>query len=174
MTQSASFSGVWWCRRHQRSAVSMLTAAFCLGLCCWRTRIYVRLFRRPPNNALCSPAVIWLDHPSTPFTPYRGFLRSLPYQYAYSFHCPPARMRREQIPARDPPPTVSAHTTTAIAMADVPMAEPVVLADVLSDYSPGLYSLGSTYNVLSGNYADSKSTMQQVVDWTKSGPRFQG
>ncbi|KAI0696461.1 MAC/Perforin domain-containing protein [Cytidiella melzeri] len=61
----------------------------------------------------------------------------------------------------------------AIAMAHVPVAEPEVPVDVPSDYIPGLYSLGSTYNVLNGKYADSRSTMQQVVDWTKSAPRTQ-
>ncbi|KAI0696241.1 hypothetical protein BC835DRAFT_1414356 [Cytidiella melzeri] len=61
-----------------------------------------------------------------------------------------------------PPPMMPAHTTTAIAiMADVPMAEPAAAVDIPSDYIPGLFSLGSTYNVLNGKYADSKSTMQQ-------------
>ncbi|KAI0696462.1 hypothetical protein BC835DRAFT_1342552 [Cytidiella melzeri] len=45
--------------------------------------------------------------------------------------------------------------------------------DVPSDYIPALYSLGSTYDVLNGKYADPKSTMQQVVDWTRSCPRIQ-
>lgn len=40
--------------------------------------------------------------------------------------------------------------------------------DTPSNYIPGLYSLGSTYNVLNGRYADSRSTIQQVVDWNKS------
>ncbi|KAI0703827.1 hypothetical protein BC835DRAFT_1410553 [Cytidiella melzeri] len=38
---------------------------------------------------------------------------------------------------------------------------------------PGLYVLGSTYNVLNGKYADSKSTIQQVVNWNKSTHRPQ-
>ncbi|KAI0693083.1 hypothetical protein BC835DRAFT_1094287 [Cytidiella melzeri] len=42
-----------------------------------------------------------------------------------------------------------------------------------SEYIPGLLSLGSTYNVLNGKYADSKSTMRQVVDWTKGQARVQ-
>ena len=37
-----------------------------------------------------------------------------------------------------------------------------------SDYIPGLYILGSTYDVLNGKYADSKSALQQVIDWDKS------
>jgi hypothetical protein len=39
--------------------------------------------------------------------------------------------------------------------------------DTPSDFIPGLYILGSTYNVLNGKYAESKSTLQQVVDWNK-------
>lgn len=41
-------------------------------------------------------------------------------------------------------------------------------ADTPSDYIPGLYTLGSTYDVLNGKYADSKSALQQVIDWDKS------
>lgn len=37
-----------------------------------------------------------------------------------------------------------------------------------SDYIPGLFTLGSTYNVLNGKYADARSALQQVVDWNKS------
>ena len=40
--------------------------------------------------------------------------------------------------------------------------------DTPSDYIPGLYILGSTYDVLNGKYADSKSALQQVIDWDKS------
>lgn len=40
--------------------------------------------------------------------------------------------------------------------------------DTPSNFIPGLNVLGSTYNVLGGNYADPLSTMQQVVDWNKS------
>jgi hypothetical protein len=43
-------------------------------------------------------------------------------------------------------------------------AEPVVTPP---DPVPGLYTLGSTYNVLNGKYADSKSALQQVIDWNK-------
>jgi hypothetical protein len=39
--------------------------------------------------------------------------------------------------------------------------------DTPSDFIPGLYVLGATYNTLNGKYADSKSTLQQVVDWNK-------
>lgn len=41
-------------------------------------------------------------------------------------------------------------------------------AETPADYIPGLYTLGSTYNVLNGKYADSKSALQQVIDWDKS------
>jgi hypothetical protein len=37
-----------------------------------------------------------------------------------------------------------------------------------SNYIPGLYTLGMTYNVLNGRYADSKSAIQQVVNWPQS------
>ena len=37
-----------------------------------------------------------------------------------------------------------------------------------SDYIPSLYTLGATYDVLNGKYADSKSALQQVIDWDKS------
>ncbi|KAI0766732.1 hypothetical protein BC629DRAFT_1596249 [Irpex lacteus] len=40
--------------------------------------------------------------------------------------------------------------------------------DTPSNYIPGLVTLGSTYNVLNGKYADSKSALQQVIDWNKS------
>ena len=40
--------------------------------------------------------------------------------------------------------------------------------DTPSDYIPGLYILGATYDVLNGKYADSKSALQQVIDWDKS------
>ncbi len=43
--------------------------------------------------------------------------------------------------------------------------------DTPDDYIPGLYELGSTYDVLNGKYADSKSTIQQVIDWSKSALR---
>ncbi|KAI0689989.1 hypothetical protein BC835DRAFT_1521807, partial [Cytidiella melzeri] len=36
-----------------------------------------------------------------------------------------------------------------------------------SNYTPCLYTLGSTYEVLNGYYADSDSALQQVVDWNK-------
>ncbi|KAF9030960.1 hypothetical protein BDZ89DRAFT_1132088 [Hymenopellis radicata] len=45
--------------------------------------------------------------------------------------------------------------------------------DTPSNFIPGLYVLGSTYNVLNGNYADSKSALQPVVDWNKSDVRIQ-
>ncbi|KAI0341969.1 hypothetical protein BDW22DRAFT_223056 [Trametopsis cervina] len=45
--------------------------------------------------------------------------------------------------------------------------------DTPADYIPGLYTLGSTYNVLNGKYADSKSCLQQVIDWTKIETRSQ-
>lgn len=41
-------------------------------------------------------------------------------------------------------------------------------AETPSDYIPGLYTLGSTYNVLNGKYADSNSALQQVIDWDQS------
>jgi hypothetical protein len=34
-----------------------------------------------------------------------------------------------------------------------------------SDFIPGLYALGSTYNVLNGKYADPKSILQEVTNW---------
>ena len=40
--------------------------------------------------------------------------------------------------------------------------------DIPADYIPGLYSLGATYNVLNGRYADSRSLVHHVVDWYKS------
>ena len=40
--------------------------------------------------------------------------------------------------------------------------------DTPSDYIPCLYTLGATYDVLNGKYADSKSALQQVIDWDKS------
>ncbi|KAI0091169.1 hypothetical protein BDY19DRAFT_934228 [Irpex rosettiformis] len=45
--------------------------------------------------------------------------------------------------------------------------------DTPSNYIPGLITLGSTYNVLNGKYADSRSALQQVVDWNKSEVRIQ-
>ncbi|KAI0341931.1 hypothetical protein BDW22DRAFT_219508 [Trametopsis cervina] len=42
-----------------------------------------------------------------------------------------------------------------------------------SNYIPGLYTLGSTYNVLNGKYADSKSCMQQIIDWSRTETRTQ-
>ena len=41
-------------------------------------------------------------------------------------------------------------------------------ADTPSNYIPGLVTLGSTYDVLNGKYADARSASQQVVDWNKS------
>ncbi|KAI0088021.1 MAC/Perforin domain-containing protein [Irpex rosettiformis] len=46
-------------------------------------------------------------------------------------------------------------------------------ADTPDDYIPGLYTLGSTYDVLNGKYADSKSALQQVIDWDKTESRVQ-
>ena len=40
--------------------------------------------------------------------------------------------------------------------------------DTPSNYIPGLVTLGSTYDVLNGKYADARSALQQVVDWNKS------
>ncbi|KAI0685508.1 hypothetical protein BC835DRAFT_1421152 [Cytidiella melzeri] len=48
-----------------------------------------------------------------------------------------------------------------------PISE-VVASGAPSDYIPCLYTLGSTYEVLNGTYADSSSALQQVVDWNKS------
>ncbi|KAI0684446.1 hypothetical protein BC835DRAFT_637235 [Cytidiella melzeri] len=45
--------------------------------------------------------------------------------------------------------------------------------DTPSNLIPGLNILGSTYNVLNGKYADSKSTIQQVIDWDKLDFRIQ-
>ncbi|KAI0090304.1 hypothetical protein BDY19DRAFT_764796 [Irpex rosettiformis] len=47
------------------------------------------------------------------------------------------------------------------------------IAETPVDYIPGLYELGSTYDVLNGKYADSKSALQQVLDWNKSEVRLQ-
>lgn len=41
-------------------------------------------------------------------------------------------------------------------------------SDVPINYIPGLCTLGATYDVLNGKYADSKSIRQQVIDWSKS------
>ncbi|KAI0684447.1 hypothetical protein BC835DRAFT_1310575 [Cytidiella melzeri] len=57
----------------------------------------------------------------------------------------------------------------AIAFIDAPPMD----KDTPSDYVPGLNILGATYNVLNGKYADSKSTIQQVIDWNKSDVRIQ-
>ncbi|KAI0341925.1 hypothetical protein BDW22DRAFT_1345703 [Trametopsis cervina] len=45
--------------------------------------------------------------------------------------------------------------------------------DTPSNYIPGLYTLGSTYNVLNGKYADSKSCLQQIIDWSQTETRIQ-
>ena len=44
--------------------------------------------------------------------------------------------------------------------------------DTPTDYIPGLYTLGATYDVLNGKYADSKSALQQIIDWDKSSSFF--
>ncbi|KAH7904771.1 MAC/Perforin domain-containing protein [Hygrophoropsis aurantiaca] len=45
--------------------------------------------------------------------------------------------------------------------------------DFPADYLPLLWTVGSTYNVLSGKYADPLSCRQQVIDWSKSENRTQ-
>ncbi|KAI0684450.1 MAC/Perforin domain-containing protein [Cytidiella melzeri] len=42
-----------------------------------------------------------------------------------------------------------------------------------SNLMPGVLTLGSTYNVLNGNYADPNSAVQQVINWNKSDVRIQ-
>ncbi|KAI0087156.1 MAC/Perforin domain-containing protein [Irpex rosettiformis] len=55
-----------------------------------------------------------------------------------------------------------------------PLSEgPPRAPDTPTDYIPGLYILGATYDVLNGKYADSKSALQQVIDWDKSDTRVQ-
>ena len=49
-----------------------------------------------------------------------------------------------------------------------PPADEPRAPDTPTNYIPGLYTLGSTYNVLNGRYADSRSTVQQIIDWSKS------
>ncbi|KAI0091170.1 hypothetical protein BDY19DRAFT_686686 [Irpex rosettiformis] len=59
---------------------------------------------------------------------------------------------------------------------DLPVATPgggERAPETPSNYIPGLITLGSTYNVLNGKYADSRSALQQVVDWNKSEVRIQ-
>ncbi|KAI0683226.1 hypothetical protein BC835DRAFT_1423503 [Cytidiella melzeri] len=46
-------------------------------------------------------------------------------------------------------------------------------SDTPSDYIPGLLTLGSTYNVLNGKYADSRSCLQHVIEWNLSSNRVQ-
>ena len=41
-------------------------------------------------------------------------------------------------------------------------------SDTPSNYVPGLFALGSTYDVLNGRYADPRSIRQQVIDWSQS------
>ncbi len=55
---------------------------------------------------------------------------------------------------------LDADATAAIGSYDDPSEAPEAI--------PGLWILGSTYNVLNGKYADPKSTMQQVIDYSKS------
>ncbi|KAH7904462.1 MAC/Perforin domain-containing protein [Hygrophoropsis aurantiaca] len=45
--------------------------------------------------------------------------------------------------------------------------------DFPKDYIPLLWTLGSTYNTLTGKYADPRSVEQQVIDWSKSENRSQ-
>jgi hypothetical protein len=47
------------------------------------------------------------------------------------------------------------------------LGAPPMDRDTPSDFIPGLYTLGSTYDVLNGKYADPKSTIQEVIDWNK-------
>ncbi|KAI0689992.1 hypothetical protein BC835DRAFT_210307 [Cytidiella melzeri] len=54
-----------------------------------------------------------------------------------------------------------------------PLDTPPTDKDTPSDFIPCLYTLGSTYNVLNGEYADAKSTIQQVVDWSTTDVRSQ-
>ncbi|KAI0685525.1 hypothetical protein BC835DRAFT_516999 [Cytidiella melzeri] len=49
---------------------------------------------------------------------------------------------------------------------------PPVHRDTPSDFIPGLYTLGATYDVLNGRYADSRSTIQQVIDWNACSLNF--
>ena len=52
---------------------------------------------------------------------------------------------------------------------NLPNADPEPpVSDTPSDYIPGLFTLGATYNVLNGKYADPMSVLQQVMDWDES------
>ncbi|KAI0690007.1 hypothetical protein BC835DRAFT_1418097 [Cytidiella melzeri] len=70
-------------------------------------------------------------------------------------------------------PTLKVAVKNGLARAKAFIDAPPMDRDTPSDYIPCLYTLGATYNVLNGKYADSKSTMQQVIDWNKSDVRIQ-
>ncbi|KAI0341912.1 hypothetical protein BDW22DRAFT_1429431 [Trametopsis cervina] len=40
-------------------------------------------------------------------------------------------------------------------------------------YIPGLMSLGASYDVLNGKYADAKSSLQQIIDWSQAETKTQ-
>ena len=66
-----------------------------------------------------------------------------------------------------PVPTSDAQPNTDTANATVQVVNKFDDPPDQPQYIPGLWILGSTYNVLNGKYADPKSTMQQVIDFIK-------
>ncbi|KAI0684449.1 hypothetical protein BC835DRAFT_1422312 [Cytidiella melzeri] len=72
-----------------------------------------------------------------------------------------------------PGPTFKENASNDFSRVKAFIDAPPMDKDTPSDYIPGLNILGATYNVLNGKYADSKSTIQQVIDWNKSDVRVQ-
>ncbi|KAI0700905.1 MAC/Perforin domain-containing protein [Cytidiella melzeri] len=90
----------------------------------------------------------------------------------------PVRPKLQEIGQPPPPRLLSleesfnTHVQLAAAASDTATTTELT-SDTPTDYIPGLLTLGSTYNVLNGKYADSKSCLQQVIDWNKDTVRVQ-
>jgi hypothetical protein len=82
-------------------------------------------------------------------TPYRAYLKFTPKE-ATSLASPSIKL------------------ATSNAVVSQRSGDTTTISTVPSNYIPGLYTLGMTYNVLNGKYADSKSALQQVIDWPQS------
>lgn len=136
------------------------------------------LFAVHPHAHFSSSSLLSLESTHTVkrlLAVYKSLLLSFTIQQTTSFHILTPLIHNMATPSPayliqcaiigDPPPApaLADANTTAVSERGSDRAP-----DTPSNYIPGLYTLGTTYNVLNGKYADSKSTIQQVVDWSKS------
>lgn len=105
--------------------------------------------------------------------PFRLTLLTAPAHFSYAFSLslslsrmpPPSKAYLIESALYGEPPTPPERCPANVSG---PPTFPDPGDDIPSDYIPGLYSLGATYNVLNGRYADSRSLLHHVVDWYKS------